>query len=511
MHNFVYKILKSSTLIIFIITSVLIVSDKGLSYENEGLDTGTVKGLSPAAVMGPKAEIKYDIQFYQSPLRDSIQFLCWIGGVNVIIPEDVVGTTTVNFRDISVRDALTSIVKANSLEYTIEGDVVRIGSRESFRDSGEDLQSETFRLRFAVATEMQPKIEKLLSSRGSALSDERTNSLIVREIPSNLGNVRRMIADVDIKDAQVLIEAKILEATRSFSRDLGIQWGLNSSGNRVNVTGLTGVGAADNGSPLNVNMGAGSPTSGIGLLIGQLAGNTNIDVQISAAERRGDVYVISDPSIVTSNGNAAHIRSGDTLLIQSTGDINIGTPGGTQSAGSAGLQQIKTGIELNVTPQISVGDLVKLEIEAVTSQPDFSRAIQGIPVVVDNTATTTVLVKDGETTVIGGLSRFSDTLTKRNVPFFSKIPLVGNLFKSKNRIKGNSELMIFIKPTIVRNDTKLPAQTQARIKEIEERHQNMELQPMLSAEDEKVKGEVPLIKRSNSYRPCRGNKYTKTY
>lgn len=471
------------------------------------VDTGSASKFDTSTAMGGSAEVSYDIQFAQAPLRDALHFLCWVGGINVIIPEDIVGTTTVNFREISIKDAITSIVKVNSLEYTIEGSVIRIGAKDVFHESGEDLRTETFRLRYAVAEDMKTKVEKLLSSRGSILADERTNSLIVRELPSNIGNVKRMIDDVDIKDAQVLIEAKILEATRTFSRNLGIQWGVNTTSNTVDVTGLADVGTADSTNPLNVNMGTSSPTSGLGLLIGQLAGGTNIDIQISAAERRGDVYIISDPSIVTSNGNAAHIRSGDTLLIQSTGDINIGTEGGTSTTGGSGLQEIKTGIELNVTPHISIDDLLKLEIEAITSQPDFTRAIQGIPVVVENTADTIVLVKDGETTVIGGLSRYNDTLTKRNVPFFSRIPLLGNLFKAKDRSKQNTELMIFIKPTIVRGDGTLPAQTQARIREIEERHRNMKVEPALTPEGENKKEKD--ISKSNKSPKSEGTKKVK--
>ena len=473
-----------------------------------GIDTGSVNSITPTTTMGLQAETHFDIEFRQAPLRDALQFLSWIGSTNVIIPEGITGTVTVSFRDISIRDAITSIVKSRNMDFTIEGGIVRIGSKDAFQESGEDLRTETFRLRYAVAKDMRDKIQKILSTRGSLVDDERTNSLIVRELPSNLGNVRRLIEDVDIRDAQVLIEAKILEATRNFSRSLGIQWGVNMSGNTFNVTGVNAVGKSDASRSLNTNLPATNPTSGIGLLIGQLAGGTNIDMQISAAEQRGDIYIISDPSIVTSNGKAAHIRSGSTLLIKTTGDVNIGTPGGTQTTAGTGLQEIKTGVELNVTPHISVEDYVKLDIEAITSQPDFTRAIDGVPIVVDNTARTTVLIRDGETTVIGGLSRFSDALTKKRVPFFSRIPVLGNLFKSKDRVKENSELMIFIKPTIVRGDSTLPAQS--RVHEVEQRRDEMTLTPILKTTEKK--GEVPLEKPSDEPAQSakkRGHKYVR--
>ena len=470
--------------------------------QSSGVDTGTINRVAPAATMGYQAQVKYDVEFRQAPLRDALQFLSWIGGTNIIIPEGVTGTVTVSFRNISVSEAITSIVKANNLEFTVEGEIIRIGSKEVFHESGEDLRTETFRLHFAVAKDMQEKVQKILSQRGSLLSDERTNSLVVRELPSNLGNVRRLIEDVDIKDAQVLIEAKIVEASRNFSRSLGIQWGINMSGNKANVVGVNSVGSSDATNPLNVNLPASQPTSGLGMLIGTLAGGTNIDVQLTAAEQRGDVYVISEPSIVTSNGKAAHIRSGETLLIKTVGDVNIGTTGSVATnAGGTGLQEIKTGVELNVTPNISIDDYVKLNIEAITSKPDFTRAIEGIPVVVDNTARTNVLVRDGETTVIGGLARFSDTLTKKRVPGLSNIPLLGNLFKSKERKKENSELMIFIKPTIVRGDNMLPAQV--KVREIEQRREQMSLTPILKVDE--PRGEVPMEKSDK--KPKKGNKY----
>ncbi len=482
--------------------AVVMFSSRSLFAQPSGVDTGSVNRLSPTAVMGPEAEVLYDVEFRQAALRDALQFLSWIGRTNIIIPEGVTGLVTVSFRNISVREAITSIVKANAMEFTVEGAVVRVGAKAIFQESGEDLRTETFRLRYAVAKDMQESVQKLLSSRGSLLADERTNSLIVRELPANLGNVRRLIEDVDIRDAQVLIEAKIMEATRTFSRSLGIQWGMNMSGNKVNVTGVSAVGTADSTNPLNTNLPATSPTSGLGLLIGQLAGNTNIDVQITEAEQRGDVYIISDPSIVTSNGKSAHIRSGSTLLIKTVGDVNIGTTGSLPTnAGGTGLQEIKTGVELNVTPHISVDEYVKLDIEAITSQPDFTRAIEGIPIVVDNTAKTSVLIRDGETTVIGGLSRYSDTLTKKNVPYLSRIPLLGNLFKSKNRIKDNTELMVFIKPTIVRGDGTLPAQV--KVREVEQRREQMALTPVLKTDE--PRGEVPM--EEHAKKPKRSHKY----
>ena len=467
-----------------------------------GLDTGSVSKIAAENFLGTHNHNKYDMTFRDAPLRDVLQFLSLIAGVNIVVPEGIEAVVNVTFKDIFISDALNAIIRSNKLEYTIEGKVIRVGRLAQFREAGEDLKTETFRLRYAQATDILDNVKALISSRGSAVADGRTNSLIVRDVVSNMGNIHRFIGDVDIKDAQVLIESKILEATRSFSRSLGIQWGVNrgSDGWNWRIGGTQATGQADSGRNFNVNLPADSPTSG--LLVGAFLKRTNLDFQLSAAEQRGDAYVISDPSIVTSNGKSAKIRSGSTMVLQGTGTVNIGTDGGTTtSTGASDYDQIETGIQLSVTPQITIDDYVKMSIEAETSSPDFSRMIQGVPVIVDNTASTTVVVKNGETTVIGGLTRFSDSLSKKRVPGFSRIPLIGNLFKSKSKSLDNTELLIFIKPTIIRVAGVQPAQI--RVHEVERRRDSMYLKPILDPKKDKEK-KMRKIKRISLRK---GNKY----
>lgn len=475
------------------------------------LDTGDASKTASENYMGIAGHERYDISFRQASLREVLQFLSWIASLNIIIPEGLEGIVNVSFKDISISDALSSIVKANNLEYTMEGRILRIGKSEAFRESGEDLKTQTFRLRYAPATEMAGKAKPLLSGRGSAISDERTNSMIVRDLPANLDNVQRFVDDVDIKDAQVLIESKILEATRQFSRAVGIQWGATKTGGKWQLGGLEAVGQLDSGNYMNANLGPDVATPTSGLAIGSLFRGVNLDVQLLAAEERGDVVVISDPSIVTSNGRPANIRSGAKFYVVGSGTVNIGATGGASTGGTTsggtttggGLQEIKTGIELKVVPQITVHDFVKLDIEAITSTPDFTRAVQGIPMVLDNTARTVVLVKDGETTVIGGLSRFSNSLSNKKVPYLNKIPVLGNLFKSKERNADNSDLLVFIKPTIIRVEGQVPAQI--RVREVEEQREEMYLEPQREMRKDKEK----VAEEKDKARSRKGNKYLK--
>lgn len=496
---------------VFVAAALIVSALVGLSAARAqvALDTGNVSSVATSGFFGKGTGPSYDISFRQASLREVLQFLAWISQLNIIMPQGLDGTVDVSFRGVRIEDALNAIIRSNGLEYAVEGSVVRIAKAEQFKDFGEDLKTETFRLRFAPAKELAPKVQTLLSTRGSVIADDRTNSVTVRELPANIDKVRRFIDDVDIKDAQVLIEAKILEATRRFTQELGIQWGINrgADGSSLRVAGITAVGLSDSGRPLNVNLPtASTPTSG--LFIGSLFKGTNLDVQLLAAERRGDIYVISDPSIVTSNGKSANIRSGATLLIQGTGSVNIGTSAGTTaSTGSSGLEEKKTGVELTVTPQITIHDYVKMDIQATTSTPDYTRQVQGIPTILDNTATTTVLVKDGETTVIGGLSRYSDQFDKSRVPYLSQIPLMGNLFKSRRKEAENAELMVFIKPSIIRVEGQEPAQL--RIREVEQRREQMYMQPLEQAKKPKEQQETEQAQQRSGTGKGKGNKYAR--
>lgn len=414
-----------------------------------GIDTGHLAGVRTESAV-PGGGRPFTIEFRGAELKEALRFLAKIAGFNVMIPEGIAGVVNVSFESTPVLDAINSIAKANGLDYAIERGILRVGKSEQFTTSGEDLKTETLRLKYANAKTMVDKVKSLLTQRGSVLADERTNAVVVRETVANIEHVRRFLENVDVRDAQVLIEAKIVEAARDWSRNLGIQWGFNTDSNKANVVGVGAVGRADSGRNLMVNLPAPGASSGIGMVVGVLPGGLRVDAAITAAEQKGDLHVISEPQIVTSNGVPARIRSGETIYVKTAGSVSIGgsTAAGT---GQTGLQAIETGVELNVTPQISVGGYVQMAINATSSSPDFTRQVDGIPAIIDNKANTTVLVRDGETTVIGGLMKWRHQDLRRRVPYISEVPVFGNLFRSRARAKTNSELMIFIRPNIVQD------------------------------------------------------------
>lgn len=413
----------------------------------------TIKMDGYVPPMRSKKIAHFSIDFRHADLRDALKMLAKAEGLNLLTPEDTQGRVNLSFDDITIEDAIKSILKVNNFSYAIENGIMRVGKPDDFK-GGTDLFAVTIPLKYAKAKDLEEKVKLLLSEKGSVSAEERMNLLSVKDYDANVEGVRRYIAEVDQKDRQVSIEAHIVDATNDFSRSLGVQWGTSAKPDRLEMAGGDLSGTLKVGSntttPANVNLGAASPTAAAAFRIGKLPGASFIDLQLSAAEQKGDIHIISKPSVTTINNMAAKIRSGVTIYVKSNSDISIGTTGSSASASDSSVQAIETGIELSVTPQITPNEYVKLTIEANESEADFSRTVDGIPAILDNTATTTVILKDGETAVIGGLIKRKDTQARKDVPGFSKIPLVGTFFKHRTKTKTHNELMVFITPRIVK-------------------------------------------------------------
>lgn len=382
----------------------------------------------------------YYVEFYHADLKKALRMLSKAGNLNMIIPEDVDGKVTVTFHNLSIRDVIAGILRVNNLEYATENGILRVGDAEQFKD-GSDLKTLSVPLKYATAKDMQEMLKTFLSDRGSTASDERTNTIIVKDHANVIDNVRNFLRLVDRRDPQVSIEAKIVDASSSFSRSLGIQWGLTSGADNVVVRGNQDTGNITNSPHTGsiTNLGVENPTSGIDILVGRLPGNTTIQAQLSAAEANGVIRIISKPNVTTINNKEARIRSGVKIYVKVDGGTDQGPT----------LQEIDTGIELKVTPQITINRMIKMDIEAIESEADFSRTVDGIPAIIDNTAHTTVLIPDGETAVIGGLLKVKSTKDKRKVPGLGDVPVLGWLFKSTTKTKDNNELMVFITPKIL--------------------------------------------------------------
>jgi type IV pilus secretin PilQ/predicted competence protein len=406
-------------------------------------DVYTLRMDGFSSLVGKRKSGSYYIEFYNSSIKKSLRLLAKSGGINIIIPENTSGKVTVAFNNTQVIDAVASILRVNELEYAFENDIMRVGEATQFKDDS-DLKAVSVPLHYATAKELEDKVKTFLSDRGATTSDDRTNVIIVKDHANVINNVKKFLAAVDRKDPQVSIEAKIIDASKTFSRSLGIQWGLTSGPSNMIFRGNQDTGSITNGANTGsvVNLPAASPTSGIDILVGRLPGNLTLETQLSAAEANGTIRIISKPNVTTINNKTAKIRSGVKIYVK----VDGGDDEGPQ------LQEIDTGIELKVTPQITLNRMVKMTIEAIQSEADFSRTVDNIPSILDNTASTTVLIPDGETAVIGGLLKVNTTMEKKSVPGISKVPVLGWLFKNTNKTKTNKELMIFITPKILDTD-----------------------------------------------------------
>jgi type IV pilus assembly protein PilQ len=348
----------------------------------------------------------------------------------------------------------------------------------------EPLRVKYVRVNYAKADEaLIEKVKGVLTDRGSVTFDDRTNTVIVRDIPRGIEDATQLVHELDVQSPQVLIEANIVEATRAMARALGIQWGYNyqagpQTGNPtgLNFPGTIGLGGSglNNGSapvggngvtrppvPFLADFPVGSSFSGFGagngssldLVLGSLDGVHALATRLTALEQQGKAKVISRPRVITMNNVAATIQSLTILRVKlpSTGTvINTGTGGAAGSASTA-TEKINTGITLVVTPQVSADGFVLMNIYAKSSQPDFTqgRSVDGIPNEISREANSNVLIKDGETVVLGGIFRNTADQADTGIPFLRGVPVLGWLFKRVQTTKHFEELLVFVTPRIV--------------------------------------------------------------
>ncbi|MDP2682237.1 MAG: type IV pilus secretin PilQ [Deltaproteobacteria bacterium] len=418
----------------------------------------------------------FTIEVKDAELKDVLRALAKQNNLNIIVGEDIAAKATFSLDKITFKDALEIITKTNGLSYVIQNNVLWIGKKDSIAKTGEDIIMEMVQLNYAKASDVAGNIKGVLSEKGSAVSDSRTNSLILRDAKKNIEDAKLLIKSLDTRTMQVVIEARIIEVQNNFARDLGVQWGAaggtagknafttgfgstaTAPSNTVTPSGFIGSGGRFATQPnFAVNLpAAGVPVGALGLAFGKLTGDPLLlDLRISAGERSGQLKIVSQPKVTTLNNTAATIHSGLNFKVRTS--TTTTTTGAATATGtiSAGLEDVKTGIDLTVTPRISSDDFIYLNIIASKSDPDFARSVDGIPGVSEKRASTSVLVKDGETTVIGGLYKSTASDADNSIPYLSKIPILGWLFKSNSKIADNEELLVFITPRIVKYDSQI--------------------------------------------------------
>ncbi len=410
----------------------------------------TTKSSINNRVLGEERLFTIDVR--DAEIKDVLRALAEQSDLGIIISSGVEGKVTFTFKDIALRDGLGLMLKAYGYAYTIESGVIWVGKEGDIPQPQDELTVAVIKLNYAEVADITSSLEGLVSKGGGIIADERTNTVIIKERKSRIDEIKSILNTLDEQTTQVIIEARIVEAMTSFSQELGIQWGgsYSTAGGANQITGSQAIGVeSPGGRNFAINMPAMAPTSGLGLVVGSLANNLVLDMELSAAEKDGRARIISRPKITTLNNKPAMIHSGVTFRVRTTTLNGTGTSGRTTDFES-GLEEITTGIDLEVTPRITTDGFVLLDIIAEKSEADFSKVVDGIPAISDKTASTFVLVGDGETTVIAGLFKTSTTSTDTRVPLLGKIPLLGWLFKAGSTTESDEELLIFITPRIVK-------------------------------------------------------------
>ncbi|MCX7770029.1 MAG: type IV pilus secretin PilQ [Proteobacteria bacterium] len=402
-----------------------------------------------------ETEKKYTLNFKTQPISEVLRALAKQASLNIILPDNMPENISISLNNVTLKSAIESILLSRGYNYKIENNILRV-YKDEYKPK---VVMEVINLQYANANTIAGTLSKMFSS-ASIQHDVSTNSLIIKDEESVVSEIKKIIQRLDVRTKQVLIEAKIVNATESFSRDLGIQWGgffsNSSQSNKIfgispNTSGTTTTfGTSNPGDNFVINAPIQTtPIGNLGIIIGSLHKNLRIDLALQLAEQKGQAKIVSSPKILTLDNKRATIRSGATLRIRS---IPLGSS--VTSGVTATVETINTGVELGVTPQITGDDNITLTVDVGQSEPNFDRKVENIPEVQDQRASTSILLKDGETVVIGGLYRVIEGETVTGIPFLSDLPFIGWLFKSKSKEKRNEELMIFLTPRIIKETAK---------------------------------------------------------
>ncbi len=413
---------------------------------------GLLKESAREVVAGKYTGKKISLDFQDADIIPIFRLLADVSGYNVVIDPEVKGKITVKLINVPWDQALDLILKTHNLGMVLEGNIIRIAplsvlvkeredvikAKDAARKA-ESLVTKVFPISYADVNKVKSAIDqgKILSERGSVSVDQRISSLIIKDVPSNMPKVEKLIKTLDKATPQVMIEARIVEVNTNVSREFGVRWGVNAStGNRLsNIGGLT---------PYVVDFpasGAG-PGSGTGINFGFLnaARTLSLSVELSALETTGQLKIVSNPRIITIDNQEAFISQGKSIPVRKL-----------TSEGTVSTEFKDVKLELKVKPHITPDGSIILKVEAKKEELDPTiPSVEGVPGTDKKEAKTNVIIKDGETLVIGGIYKTVNNNSESGVPSLKDIPFLGWLFKSNKKETRTNELLIFITPRIVK-------------------------------------------------------------
>jgi len=420
---------------------------------------------------------KISIDVYDADIKNVLRLIREVSGENIIIDPDVTGRVTLSMSHPTPWDqTLDLILKINGLTQTTEGGVTRVLTRKTLarerefqrskmaakqkENEFEPVVTEYIPVNYADAKkEIRIHIEKIITpDRGAVTVDERSNTIIITDVPEKIRQAAEMVRRLDNVTPQVMIEARIVEASDSFTKEIGVQWGTGfgvQSTDLLNVPGVTSnVGDAlnqqvggniDFGGSYGFNAAMNFPyrsgnLAGIGINFLKISGTPFLlNAKLAAMESFGKGKIISSPKIITLNGKTAIIKQGVAYPYNKTDD-----------AGNTTTEFKNIDLVLKVTPHVNPDARILLDIDIKKNDIDLNSSINNQPSFTTKEAITQLLVDDQDTVVIGGIIKTKKSDGQTGIPFFSRIPVIGWLFKTKNRFEEKEELLIFITPKIIR-------------------------------------------------------------
>lgn len=455
-------------------------ADYDYEYQINGRELEVVISAPAMAEDEPKQSILdregklISINFQDIPVRNVLQLIADYNDFNLVVSDSVTGNLTLRLDGVPWQQVLDIILQVKGLDKRVDGNVILVAPRAELdlreqqvlekskleQELGE-LKSEIIKINFAKATDIADMIGgdgtvSMLSDRGSITIDERTNSLLIRELADNISVIREIIESLDIPVKQVQIEARIVTVTEGNLDELGVRWGVSSTNGSFKVGGsiegnyptIQPYNSGDSGDDssaldnyLNVNLGAASPNaSSIAFQVAKLGSDTLLDLELSALQQESKAEIISSPRLITTNKKPAYIEQGTEIpYLESS------------SSGATSVAFKKAVLSLKVTPQITPDNRLVLDLSVTQDRPgQVVKTGTGEAVAIDTQRIgTQVLVNNGETVVLGGIFQHSVSNTVDKVPVLGDLPLLGALFRRSYENVGKSELLIFVTPKVV--------------------------------------------------------------
>jgi type IV pilus assembly protein PilQ len=402
---------------------------------------------------------KISLDFKDADIKNVFRLLAEVSGLNIVVTADVNRRVTLRLVEVPWDQAMDLLISTNGLDKEQIGNVVRVSTAGTLkaekdallaaRKATQDLEplfTTYLNINYAKAKELEPKVKALMSKRAdnAIVVDERSNTIMVRDIEKSLDDISTLVTKLDLRTPQVLIESNLIETTPTFSRALGFQLGFDRGGFTLNSSNGAGPPFIPAGSTTPPPLGG-----TFSIFQNKFGALSNLSASLTAAEQEGNIKIISRPSVLTLNNVASTIQSLRILRVNLPSSTNIASGSGAAAGTAVATEKIPVGITLSVTPQVSSDGFVLMNISVKSSSLGSQSPGSVVPDELSREAVSNVLVRDGETIVIGGIMKDTSQDSESGVPYLKDIPFLGWAFKNSRVQKDFEELMVFITPRIM--------------------------------------------------------------